>query len=91
MTLWYRLILSVSDKRREVFLRWLHRWLAISWNDCDIGIIHFRANRHTVVKCGLEPQNDVNLAAGDQIKITFDAIADMRFEREDNGRHPKET
>ena len=91
MTLWYRTVRSISDKRREAFLRWLHRRLAMPWNDCDVGIIHFRADSETTVVNGTENPKEVHLASGDQIKITFAAEADVRFQRKANTRHPKET
>ena len=83
MTLWYRTVRSISYKRREAFLRWLHRRLAVPWNDCDIGVIHFRADSETIVHriSEIEDPKKVHLASGDQIHITFEAEANVHFQR----------
>ena len=91
MTLWYRLILSISDKRREVFLRWLHRRLAVSWDNCKVGVVHFKADGDTTITINDERNAQRYLASGDQLSVTFDAYADLKFKREVKVRHPKET
>mgnify|MGYP001606215915 FL=1 len=52
--------------------------------------MHFRADSDTTVTINDERDALRYLASGDQLSVTFDAYADLKFKREVGMKHPKE-